>query len=73
MLATAATIALFGFALFLLAQFGRRDGRKIAAALAGNSWLSQPPASMRPVTVRFSQRYPESRPVRARPALRAAA
>lgn len=73
MLATVATIAMFGFAVAMLVEFVRRDGAKIHAALSGNSWLAQPPASVRPVTVRFSQRYPASRPMRARPALRAAA
>jgi hypothetical protein len=73
MLATVATIALFGFAVAMLARFAWNDGGKILAALSGNSWLAQPPASVRPVTVRFSQRYPASRPMRVRPAMRAAA
>jgi hypothetical protein len=57
----------------MLAGFARNDGAKILAALSGNSWLAQPPASVRPVTVRFSQRYPASQPMRARPEMRAAA
>lgn len=73
MLAIAVTLALFGFAVAMLAQLVRNDGPKIVAALQGHSWTAQPPLSARPVTVRVSQRYPASRPVRAQPAWRAAA
>ena len=73
MFATAATLALLGFAIAMLAGMLRSEGRKIVAALQGNSWTSQPPLSVRPMTVRFSPRYPASRPLRARPAMRAAA
>jgi len=72
MFATLVTLMLFGFAAGMLAQMVRRDGRKMVAALQGNSWTAEPPA-MRPVTVRFSARYPVMRPMRAQPALRAAA
>ena len=72
MLAALATLALFGFALAMPVEMLRRDGRKILAALQGHSWSSQP-QSPRPVTVRFSQRYPVAQPLRARPSLRAAA
>lgn len=73
MFAIALTLALFGFTVAMLASMASRDGSKILAALQGNSWAAQPPVSIRPLTVRLSQRYPASRPVRARPALRAAA
>jgi hypothetical protein len=72
MLAALATLALFGFALAMLTEMLRRDGRKILAALQGRSWISEP-QSPRPVTVRFSHRYPATQPLRARPLLRAAA
>ena len=73
MLAIVTTLALFGFAILSLAGMVRADGRKILAALHGNSWASQQSASVRPVTIRFSQRYSASRPMRAQPAMRAAA
>ena len=73
MLAIVTTLALFGFAILSLAGMVRAEGRKIRAALQGNSWASQQSSSVRPITVRFSQRYPASRPMRAQPAMRAAA
>ena len=73
MLATAVTLALFGFAFLVLAKMLRANSRKMVAAFAGHSWASQNSVSARPVTLRFSPRYPESRPTRARPELRAAA
>ena len=72
MLATVAALALFGFATLMLAGMLRTEGRKMLAALRGQSWAARQSA-MPPVTVRFSPRYPASRPMRARPALRAAA
>jgi hypothetical protein len=72
MLAALATLALFGFALATLAEILRRDGLKILAALKGHSWASEP-TGPRPMTVRFSQRYPVVQPLQARAALRAAA
>ena len=73
MLATAVTLALLGFAIAMIVELVRDEGKKMLAALKGKSWAAEPPLSLRPVTVRFSQRYPASRPVRARPAWRAAA
>ena len=73
MLATAVTLALLGLVASMLASLVRQDGRKIVAALQGRSWTAQPPASFRPVQVRFTQRYPSARPVRQRQALSAAA
>ena len=73
MLAIVTTLAVFGFAMAMLASMVRLDGHKMLAALKGQSWVAQRSASVRPVTVRFSPRYPASRPLRARPALRAAA
>ena len=73
MLAIAVTLALFGFAVSMLVAMVRRDSCKIVAALQGNSPTALPPRSVRPVTIRFSQRYPASRPMRIQPALRAAA
>ena len=72
MLATVAALALFGFATLMLAGMLRKEGRKMLAALRGQSWAARQSA-MPPVTARFSPRYPASRPMRARPALRAAA
>jgi len=73
MFATAAALALLGFAITMLVSMARRDGAKMLAAIQGNSWTAQPPVSGRPVMVRFSQRFPASRSLRARPAMRAAA
>jgi len=72
MLATLATLALFGFALATLAQILRQDGLKILAALKGHSWTSEPNGP-RPMTLRFSRRFPVDHSLQARPALRAAA
>ena len=72
MLATATALALFGFAILMLAGMLRTEGRKILAALRGQSWAAQQSA-IPPVSVRFSPRYPASRPMRATLALRAAA
>jgi len=73
MFAIAVTLALFGFAASMLIAMVRRDSCKIVAALQGNSPTALPPRSVRPVTIRFNQRYPASRPMWVRPALRAAA
>lgn len=73
MFATAATLALLGFAVTMIVRMARSDGQKIVAALQGHSWTAERPLSVRPVTVRLSQRYPASRSVRAQPAWRAAA
>ena len=73
MLATAVTIALFGFVALLLGGMLRVEGKKMLAALQGQSWASRHSAPGQVVTIRVSPRYPASRPVRARPALRAAA
>ena len=73
MLATVTTLVLFAFAILTLAGMVRSEGRKMLAALQGDRWAARQPTSVRPVTVRFSQRYPASRPMRARPELRAAA
>ena len=73
MFAIVATLALLGFAILMIARMFQAEGSKMAAALQGNSWASQHSASVGPVTVRFSPRYPASRPMRAEPALRAAA
>ena len=72
MLATVTALALFGFAILMLAGMLRTEGRKMLAALRGQSWAARQSA-IPPVTVRFSPRYPASRPMRATPALRAAA
>ena len=72
MLATLATLTLFGFALVTLAEILRRDGLKILAALEGHSWTSEPNCP-RPMTLRFNRRVPVNQPLQARPALRAAA
>jgi hypothetical protein len=63
-----------GVAAAALAAIALDDADKILAALAGRSFLSRE-NSVRPVTVRFSPRYParDQRPVRALPELRAAA
>jgi len=73
MLAIAMTLALFGFAVFALAGMVRAEGHKMLAAFEGQSWASRHSGSARPVILRFSPHYPESRPMRARPELRAAA
>lgn len=73
MLATAAILAIILFAVAMLADLVRDDGRKILAALKGQSWAAQRPPAARPITIRFSQRYPEMRALRARPEWRAAA
>jgi hypothetical protein len=71
MLAPALTLALFGFVTAVLVDLIQQNGRKIAAALDGQSWTAQPPVSARPVTVRLSPRCRAAEPVR--PVLRAAA
>ena len=73
MLTITLTLALTGFAVAMLARLVRHDGRKIMAALQGRSWAAEPPYATRPVTVRFSPRYPVSQPVCVHPALRVAA
>lgn len=73
MLAAALTLALLGAALAMIVRLVRTDGQKILAALHGESWLAAPPTPLHPVTVRFSQRYPATRSLRAQPEWRAAA
>ena len=73
MIVAALTITLFGLVAMMLAKIVSDDAGKIAAALQGRSWVSEPPSPVRPVTVRYSPRYPVSRPVRVAPELRAAA
>lgn len=73
MFAIAVTLALFTFAAAMLVAMVRRDANRIIVALQGNSLAARPSCSVRPVTMRFSPRYPASQPMRARPALRAAA
>ena len=72
MFATATTLALFGFVLTMVVDVIRRDGRKIVAALEGQSLIAEPTPT-RPITVRFSQPRRAAELVPARPALRAAA
>ncbi len=73
MLAIVATLALLTFAAGFLFELVRHDGGKILAALQGRSWLAERPMSARPVTVRYSPRYPATRPMRAQAEWRAAA
>lgn len=73
MLAIVTTLAVLGFAILMLAGMVQLEGSKMLAALKGQSWAALRSSSVRPLTVRFSPRYPASRPLRARPALRAAA
>jgi len=73
MIATIVTLALLGLIVAILIGTLRNDGAKILAALAGRSRLAEPPLTVRPVQVRFSQRYRVSQPLRAQPAWRAAA
>ena len=72
MLATAVSLAFFGFVLTMVTDVIRRDGRKIRAALEGRSWDAQH-AAVRRVTVRFSQPSKAVERVPVRTALRAAA
>ena len=72
MLATVTALALFGFAILMLAGMLRTEGRKMFDALRGQSWTARQ-SSIPPVTVRFSPRYPASRQIRVTLALRAAA
>ena len=73
MLATAVTLALFGFVLSLVVDVMRRDGRKIIAALDGHSWTAEP-SQGRPLTIRFNpQRTEAVLEPRWQPVLRAAA
>ena len=73
MLATIATLAVFGFILTLVVDVMRRDGAKIAAALEGRSWTAGPTRG-RPVTIRFNPRRTEAvLESKWQPALRAAA
>lgn len=73
MIATAVTLAFLGLTISVLVSLVRRDADKIAAALAGNSWLAQPERTFRPVTVRYAPRPVMVAPVRRQTALRAAA
>jgi hypothetical protein len=73
-LASIAFLLTLGLGAGAIAATVIEGGDKILAALAGRSILAQPVA-VRPVTVRFSPRYPTRtlRPVPARAALRVAA
>jgi hypothetical protein len=73
MLAIVTTLAVFGLAMLMLAGMVRLDGDKMLAALKGQSWAAQQSVSVRAASVRVSPRYPASGPMRARPAMRAAA
>ena len=73
MLATVLTLALLAAVLATIVRLVRRDGQKISAALKGQSWIAAPPTPLRPVTVRFSQRYPATRALWAPSAWRVAA
>ena len=73
MFASALTLALLGIAMAAVIRQLSRDGDKIIAALRGESWIAAPPSPQHPVIVRLSQRYPATRPMRARPEWRAAA
>jgi hypothetical protein len=73
MTAMLVSIAMFIAPLALLGWMIRRDLAKITAALRGESWTANPEPTFRPVTVRFSPRYPSAQPVRAQPQWRAAA
>lgn len=69
MLAPVLTLALLGVAITTIVRQLRRDAPKILAALRGQSWIAAPPSPLLPVTVRVSQRYPATRPMRAAPNL----
>jgi hypothetical protein len=73
MLAIAVTLVLFGFTVLALAAMVRAEGSKMLAAFEGHSWASRRSSPTMPVTLRFNPRYPESRAMRARLELRAAA
>ena len=64
--------AVLGLGLFTLGETLAGNRSKIVAALSGHSLLTQPSLVTRPVTVRVVSRR-VSRPVTARPQLRAAA
>lgn len=64
--------AVLGLALFALGETLVGNKGKILAALGGHSQLAEPVLITRPVTVRIVSRR-VSRPVSARPQLRAAA
>ena len=77
MLAPFATLA-FLTALWLVAKLmldlAGDDGRKIVAALLGQSMVARPPQSLKPVSVRFHPPAgPVRRPLHATPEWRAAA
>lgn len=73
MTAMIVSIAMFTAPLALLLWMVRQNGGKIAAALRGESWATNPEPAFRPVTVRLSPRYPSAKAMRAQPQLRAAA
>ena len=72
MITTAVTLAILWFVGTVLGELVRQNRDKILAALQGRSFLSQPLAPSRPVTVRFSSRYRAEAPAMRAP-LRAAA
>jgi hypothetical protein len=72
LIAALAFTAIFALALAILIETISLNAAAIRAALAGRSFLSQPPVVSRPVTVRMASRR-VSRPVTATPRLRAAA
>jgi hypothetical protein len=71
-LATLASCTLLALAAVTLWETLDENGQKIVAALEGRSLLAQPVLQTRPVEVRITSRR-VSRPVTARPRLRAAA
>jgi hypothetical protein len=73
MIATAVTLAFLGLTISAIVSRVRRDADKIAAALAGNSWLAQPRQTFRPVTVRYAPRPVTVATARRPSAMRAAA
>ncbi|GAA4016773.1 hypothetical protein GCM10022280_14820 [Sphingomonas swuensis] len=72
LLAALAFTAVLAVAMSVLAETIGLNWRKIAAALEGQSFLAEPVMVTRPVRVRMVSR-PVSRPLTARPQLRAAA
>jgi hypothetical protein len=71
-LATLASCTLLALAAVTLWETLGQNAQKIVAALEGRSLLAQPVLQTRPVEVRITSRR-VSRPVTARPRLRAAA
>jgi hypothetical protein len=73
-LATLAFLATIWLVARLALELADETGAKMLAALRGRSMLTQPPQSVRPVTVRFQPRWGSvRRPVHVQPEWRAAA